>query len=672
MSRDRIARRQRLRRQALLGAWLLAAAGLFGRAVQVQVLEAEEWTERAVAQHRQATQVPASRGTIYDRDGVPLAVSREQYRVEIDSDLLPERDSVRDALVRVLGLSEAKARDLTDPRHEWRVVPGRFEPSVRAELERFKGVYIYRELEREYPYDALSAGVLGNVIDGSGAGGIEQAFDEILAGRPGRMVQAKDVARRPIPGEVLEIQPPLAGGDVHLTIDLDLQEIVHQALEDAIEENQARGGDLVVTDPRTGEILAMVSIHDGRSNSLSVINSPFEPGSTLKPFTVAALLEAGKASLSDPIEVGTGQWRINGRTLTDVHVDSTTISLAGALRESSNVGIAKAALPLSHQEQYENLRDFGFGLQTGIELPGEVGGSLQHPSAWEPMSAQSLAVGYEISATPLQLAMAYGALANGGKLMEARLVSKTRAPEGRERVYEPGVVRRVVDETVTRQLNHVLTAAVREGTGTRASLEAFDIAGKTGTARVFNPDIGSYESGRYFASFVGYFPADDPQLVIFVKLDSPSGGAYYGGATAAPVARATMEAALAARRSPIDRVDLVDRRQTDAETLLTTTRSDPPFRFAATTRRAELPARNESGETLGSASTSDPPELAVPDVSDLSLRDAVRQLHRHGFRVRIEPGGELLATRPEPGDRWAVGDTVRLWSGIYRTGRADR
>lgn len=672
MSRDRIRRRQALRRQALLGAWLIAVAGLFGRAVQVQVLEAEEWSERAVAQHRQATEVPASRGTIYDRDGVPLAVSREQYRVEIDSDLLPERDSVRDALVRVLGLAEAKAHDLTDPRHEWRVVPGSFEPSVRSELERFKGVYLYRELEREYPYDALSAGILGNVTDGSGAGGIEQAFDDILAGHPGRMVQAKDVARRPIPGEVLEIQPPQAGGDVHLTIDLDLQEIVHQAMENAIEENQARGGDLVIADPQSGEILAMVSIHDGASNSLSVVNSPFEPGSTLKPFTVAALLESGTASLSDPVEVGNGQWRVNGRTLTDVHVDSTTISLAGALRESSNVGIARAALPLSSREQYENLRDFGFGLPTGIELPGESGGSLRHPRDWKPMSAQSLAIGYEINATPLQMAMAYGALANGGNLMEARLVSKTRAPEGRERVHEPEVVRRVVDEAVTRQLNTVLTAAVREGTGTRASLEAFDIAGKTGTARVFNPDIGDYENGRYFASFVGYFPADDPQLVIVVKLDSPSGGAYYGGATAAPVARATMEAALAARRSPIDREGLVDRRDTRSAAVLAADPSSAPFRFAVNTRDTDLPDRPQGGDLIVPGPTSDPTEIPVPDVSDLSLRDAVRQLHRHGFRVRIEPGGELLATRPEPGDRWAVGDTVRLWSGIHRTGRVDR
>ena len=442
MSADRTDRRRTLRRQALLGTWLLASAVLLGRAVKVQMFETDEWRALAMSQQRSASEIPAARGTIYDRNGVPLAMSREQYRIELDSDQLPQRDSVRTILTEVLGLSDAEARRRTDPEREWAVVPGRYEPSVRTLLEGLPGVYLYRELQRDYPYQALSAGVLGTVIDGAGAGGIEGAFEAVLAGRPGRSIVGKDAVGRPIPGQVFEVQSPVAGGDVHLTLDLSTQENGQYALQEAIEETGARGGDLIVADPHTGEILAMVSIHDGSSNSLSAINRPVEPGSTIKPFTVAALLQTGKASLSDMVEVGDGRWRINGRTLTDVHVDSSTISLAGALRESSNVGIAKAAQELTHSEQYQNLRDFGFGIPTGLGLPAEAGGLLRHPRDWRPMSAQSLAVGYEISATPLQLAMAYGALANGGELMEARLVSSTRTPEGRNRRYAPQVVRR--------------------------------------------------------------------------------------------------------------------------------------------------------------------------------------------------------------------------------------
>jgi cell division protein FtsI (penicillin-binding protein 3) len=661
VSGDRTARRQALRRQALLAAWLLASAGLLGRAVQVQMFESDVWRAQAEDQQREANAIPAPRGTIFDRNGVPLAMSREQYRIELDSDQLPDRDSVRTILTDVLGLSDREARNRTDPERDWAVVPGRYEPSVRTLLQGLPGVYLYRELQRDYPYRALSAGVLGTVIDGAGAGGIEGAFEDVLAGRPGSSIVAKDVQQRPIPGQVFEVRPPVAGGDVHLTLDLSTQENGQFALQEAIDDTGARGGDLIVADPHTGEILAMVSIHEGSSNSLSAINRPVEPGSTMKPFTVAALLQTRKASLSDMVEVGNGTWRINGRTLSDVHVDSSTISVAGALRESSNVGIAKAALPLTHSEQYQNLRDFGFGIPTGLGLPAESGGLLRHPRDWRPMSAQSLAVGYEISATPLQLAMAYGALANGGELMEARLVSSTRTREGRARRYAPQVVRRVVDAAVTREIGRVLTDAVREGTATRASLASFDVAGKTGTARVYNPEIGGYEDGRYFSSFVGYFPAEAPQLVILVMLDSPTEGGYYGGAVAAPVTRATVEAALAARTSPLDRSRLLD---LAGEDVATSQREAPPVRFASTSPVGPARSAFDSEPVRGidpvPAGTTD---LTMPDVSGLPLRDAVRRLHALGFRVQIEPGGKLVVTDPPPGGRSVVGDTIRVRTG---------
>jgi cell division protein FtsI (penicillin-binding protein 3) len=625
------------------------------------MFESDVWRAQAEDQQREASAIPAPRGTIYDRNGVPLALSREQYRIELDSDQLPDRDSVRTILTEVLGLSEREARNRTDPEREWAVVPGRYEPSVRTLLQGLPGVYLYRELERDYPYRALSAGVLGTVIDGAGAGGIEGAFEDVLAGRPGSSIVAKDVLQRPIPGQVFEVRSPVAGGDVHLTLDLSTQENGQFALQEAIEETGARGGDLIVADPHTGEILAMVSIHEGSSNSLSAINRPVEPGSTMKPFTVAALLQTGKANLSDMVEVGNGSWRINGRTLRDVHVDSSTISIAGALRESSNVGIAKAALELTYSEQYQNLRDFGFGIPTGLGLPAESGGLLRHPRDWVPMSAQSLAVGYEISATPLQIAMAYGALANGGELMEARLVSSTRTPDGRERSYAPQVVRRVVDAAVTREIGRVLTDAVREGTATKASLASFDVAGKTGTARVFSPELGRYEDGRYFSSFVGYFPAEAPQLVILVMLDSPSGGTYYGGAVAAPVTRATVEAALAARTSPLDRGRLLE---LAGEDVASSPRAEPSVRFASTSDvdRDLSSLDSEPSPKIAPASPGST-DLTMPDVSGLSLRDAVRRLHALGFRVQIEPGGELVVTDPPAGDQSTAGDTIRVRTG---------
>ncbi|MDT8367826.1 MAG: penicillin-binding transpeptidase domain-containing protein [Longimicrobiales bacterium] len=643
------------RRRILLGAWLLAALTLLARAVEVQVVESSEWRERARMQQQMASAVPAPRGTIYDRDGTPLAVSRERYEVSIDADQLQDRVAVRAALVNLLGFTPRRAGELTDPARDWIVVPGRFEPSVRPGLEGLQGVHLRRELRRDYPYETLMAGILGRVVEERGAGGIEQNFEELLTGHPGRSVVARDSHGRPIPGQTVQVEAPRAGGDVHLTIDLDLQEIGHQALTEAITETGARGGDLIVTDPRTGEILAMVSIDGESAGTLSGINTPYEPGSTLKPFTVAALLESGKARLVDEIEIGDGRWTVNGRTLTDDHADTTRLSLADALRVSSNVGVAKAALVLTPGEQYEALRDFGFGVRTGVPLPGESAGILRRPREWSQPSPQSLAIGYEISVTPLQMAMAYGALANGGRLLEARLVSRVRAPDAPARHFPPQVIRKVVHGGVTGQISRVLVDVVDDGTGVEAQLGTISVAGKTGTSRVYGD--GGYQKGRYFSSFVGYFPAEAPQLVIFVKLDSPTRGLYYGGATAAPVTRATMEAALAARQSPLDRGEL-----------LRLARRAPfvPRDRATETEPVRFAALDVTGGEAGPLSTPGDPvwvgpgEASVPDVSGLPLRVAVRHLHRLGFRVRVDDGGGGFTTDPEPGRRWAVGDTVRI------------
>lgn len=646
------------RRKALLGGWLFASLVLVGRAVELQVLEASEWRARAEGQHRMTSEIPAPRGAILDRDGVPLAISRETFRVSVDPQHVENRAEVQALLQKVLGISAARAARVTDPEREWAVVPGVFEPSVRQALAGVKGIYLERELRRDYPHGDLALGILGRVQEGVGRGGMEEAFDEVLRGRPGRQVLARDGRGREIPGQVFQVEQPVAGGDVTLTIDLDLQEIATQALEEALDETGARGGDLLVTDPRSGEILAMVSIKEGRSDALSAINAPSEPGSTIKPFTVAAILEYGRGTLDDSVDVENGVWRVNGRTLHDVH-GSGVMSVADALRTSSNVGIAKAALGLTPREQYENLRDFGFGLPTGVPLPGEASGTLPHPRRWQPMSSQSLAIGYELNVTPMQMAMAYGALANGGKLMEARLVRRVDPADAPPTDYEPSVIRQVLSPDLASRIGRVLMDAVEDGTGTAAQLETFHVAGKSGTARAYGD--GGYLAGRYYASFAGYFPADDPQLVIFVKLDSPQ-GVYYGGATAAPVTRATMEAALAARQTPLDRAALLRALRAPTPTVAAT----PGGELAAPVRTASLDERwaAAAGPAEGDASTGAPSAsgqpVPVPDVRGLPPRVAVRRLHALGLRVAWDREGPIVGTTPSAGTRLEPGDTVRL------------
>ena len=436
---------------------------------------------------------------------------------------------------------------------------------------------------------------------------------------------------------------------------------------------------MLVTDPSTGEVLALVSIRDGKPTGLGVVNTPYEPGSTLKPFTVAALLQHHAASLSDLVDTGKGTWAVAGRVLHDIHAGGV-MTVADALRQSSNIGIAKAAQALDSGDQYENLRDFGFGVPTGIEIPGEVGGTLRRPDRWSAQSPASLAIGYEISVTPLQMAMAYGALANGGILMQPRLVKEIRDADGRvvER-FGPQRVRRVVDESVARQVSRVLVDVVQDGTGTAAGLGVFKVAGKTGTSRSYDSDKG-YGNG-HFASFVGFFPAEDPQLVIFVKLENPQ-GAYYGGAVAAPVTRATMEAALAARATPLDRALLL--KSVRAEMVAPPA---PPVGFASRTidppappdfgpgsaaTGAEILRDVASGSSAAEGPVGDgeaafesipPGDVAgvpLPDVAGLPARVAARRLHGLGFRVRHEGTGPIEGTFPAAGTRLQPGDTVLL------------
>jgi cell division protein FtsI (penicillin-binding protein 3) len=633
----------------ILAGWLLALLGVAARSGQVQGVQSLTWRATAEAQQTKDMEIAAARGAILDRDGAPLAVSQERYKIGVAPQELQDPAEARALLQAAVGLSARRARQVVSPDRRWSVIPGTYSPAVREQLNGVRGIHPERRLERSHPHGGLARGILGSVIDGEGQGGIEQQLDAWLRGTAGREVVARDSRGRPIPGETFQVAAPHPGGEVVLTLDVDLQEIARQALHEAVTSTEARGGDVLVTDPHTGEIMAMVSLRDGRTTGLGAINTPYEPGSTLKPFTVAGLLQLGVGSLDDSVDVEDGTWGVAGRTLHDVHAEGV-MTVSDALRKSSNVGIAKAAQSFRPGEQYENLRDFGFGTLTGIELPGEARGRLPRPLDWSAQSPASLAIGYEISVTPLQMAMAYGALANGGMLMQPHIIKEIRDNRGRtvERT-EPRAVRRVVSTEVAGSVSEALVGVVEDGTGTAAQLGGLRVAGKSGTSRAW--DGGGYAPGRYYASFAGFFPAEDPELVVFVKLDDPQ-GAYYGGAVAAPVTRATMEAALAARVTPLDRTKL----------LPTPRRSQPgessPVRFATYNLAAPQVEWNEPDReemVLRAGST-----LRVPDVSGLATRVAVRRLHALGLRVRQEGTGDVVGTVPSPGARVQPGDTVRL------------
>ena len=660
----------RVRRRVLLVCWLMSGAVIVARAVQIQVAQASFWREEAEGQHRTSVEIAAVRGSVLDRSEVELATSRETFKVSVAPNELRDADAVTRLLVETLGLEEPLVREATTSAKPWRVLPNTFPPSVREALDGVRGVYLEPKHRRFYPRGDLARGLLGSVRDGEASGGVEQAYDAVLKGTAGQEVLARDPTGKAIPGESVLVERAREGSQVVLTLDVDLQEIGQQALAEAIRETEARGGDLLITDPGTGDVLAMVSIRDESTSALSAINTPYEPGSTIKPLTVAGLLQHGLMSLDDVVDTEDGVWIVAGEPIRDVGSENGPMTLARALQISSSVGIAKAAQTMTPAVQYQNLRDFGLGAPTGIGLPGEAIGTLRRPERWSARSSASLAYGYEVSVTPLQMAMAYGALANGGLLMEPRLVKEFRDSNGRVTThFPPRTVRRAVSTSVAREVTDVLVDAVEVGTGTQARLGTFKVAGKSGTSRAYSDSVGAYQAGDYFASFVGFFPADDPQLVVMVKLDRPR-GAYYGGSVAAPVTRATMEAVLAARQTPIDRRALVEvartrkleasRRETDDGRV--------PFvpRFAQLRMSGapgSLATRDPAGWRL---SESGPPQdramATVPDVVGLRGRAAVRRIHEAGFRVEWDGSGVVSQVVPRAGSILTPGDTVRVAS----------
>lgn len=652
-----------VRRRILLGGFLLSGVLILGKAVELQIFEHERWSAAAEDQHRERVELPARRGAIYDRKGVPLALSHEVYQISIAPHELHDRSADAEAIATILGRPTAEVRRAMESSRSWVVLPGRYSAEQRRALGSRRGVYFERQYERFYPQGDIGREVIGAVtLDGRALGGIEQEFDEWLRGEPGYSILRRDARGDAQAALSLPVVPPVEGASIHLTIDSDLQAIADAALRDAMQQTGARGGDLMIADPRTGELLASVSRRPGRSRTITAITEPFEPGSTLKPFLAAALLAENRATLADTVFAEDGYWRDGNRVFRDTSPHEW-LSLREALQVSSNIAVVKFATRLSSGQQYAYLRDFGFGTLTGIEYPAESAGLLRRPREWSRLSSASLAMGYELAATPLQLVGAYGALANGGLLMEPMLVREIRAPGGRTLLRtSPQELRRVVPEEVARALTEVLVSVVEEGTATRASLETFAVAGKTGTSR--RTAGGGYEPGAYTSTFAGYFPAQDPQIVLFVKLDEPE-GEYYGGVTAAPVTRETLHAILASRTPGLDpRSLLATRAERSARpTAEAVTPAQPPRNVG---RAEPLPNRDGTFVFLVADGLPSPalPETSqeriIPELEGFTLREGAQRLHSAGAHVRIEGSGRVVATDPAAGSTLLPGDTVIL------------
>ena len=525
-------------RVTLVGVFFgMLAVSLVARAVHLQVLDKDFLNEQADTRHLRTEKISAHRGTITDRNGEPLAISTPVDSIWVNPrQFAPAVDSIP-RLARTLGVdSQMLMRRITRSMDkEFLFLKRHLNPEQAAEVLALElpGINVQREYRRYYPASEVTGHLVGFTnIDDEGQEGLELAFNHWLAGESGAKRVLKDRLGHSIEN-VASIRPPHHGKELRTSIDLRLQYLAYRTLKSAIKSHNARSGSIVVLDVETGEVLAMVNQPTYNPNDRSqlaaeryrnrAITDIFEPGSSLKPLVVAAALESGQYRPSSIIDTAPGFIIVGPKKIEDTR-NLGRVSLTTILARSSNVGITKLAMTLQPDQLWETMTRFGLGELTSSGFPGESAGMLTHYSNWRPISQATLAYGYGVSVTPLQLAQAYAAIGNGGHLRPVSLLALDGPAEG-ARVLSPDTA-----NSVRRMLEEVVRPG---GTGTKAAIDGYRVAGKTGTAWKFAS--GGYSQDKYISIFAGLAPASDPRLVTVVVIDEPGGELYYGSDVAAPV-----------------------------------------------------------------------------------------------------------------------------------------
>jgi cell division protein FtsI (penicillin-binding protein 3) len=538
---------------------VLGSSALIVRAVDVQVVRKDFYQEQGDARFLRDMPFEVSRGTIFDRNGEPLAVSTPVESIWASPQELLEHEERLPELAKALGVDADSLKQKLNQRadKEFLYLKRHLNPDAAAEIVKLgiPGVSSRREFRRFYPSGEVMAHVLGKTnIDDRGQEGLELAFDEVLAGTPGSERVIRDL-RGNIVEEVELTKTPIPGRDITLSIDRRIQYLAYRELKSAIIERHATSGSMVILDVRNGEVLAMVNQPSFNPNMRENVDASYrrnravtdvvEPGSTMKAFTISAALESGKWKPESKIDTSPGTYEIAGHIIRDTH-NHGLLNLTGVITKSSNVGAAKIAETLPRDNLYDMFHRFGFGESTGSGFPGESPGFLPISKAWGPVEKATISYGYGLNITPLQLAQAYTAIANEGRMRAPTFVKDAQNPDSA-----------IIDPQIAHTIMGMLRTVVSpEGTAQLAAVPNYVVAGKTGTARIAHE--GGYQN-RYISLFAGIVPATAPRLVAVVVINDPSGAGgnstyYYGGFLSAPVFSKVMDGALRILDVPPDNV----------------------------------------------------------------------------------------------------------------------
>jgi cell division protein FtsI/penicillin-binding protein 2 len=667
---------------AVIVFWMLAVSA---RLVYLQVSRHDSLVEQARQQQRAAIDTSPQRGQILDRQDRELARSVDTASIFVAPDELKratEAETEANIECTAHGLSSVLALDkkvLFSQLDEARVSGRRFlwiarrlspEMGVKIRALELPGVHLEKEQKRYYPNDSLAAHVLGFVgLDKVGLGGVEQFYNEKITGEPGKLYLERDSEGKSY--ESLEI-PSKPGQTIVLTIDQSIQYRTEQALTTAVKQSRAKSGTAIVLEPHTGEILALANAPTFNPNNPGAappqvrsnwaLQGMYEPGSTFKIVAYSAAIERGLVKPEDHIDCQMGAITVAGRLIHDHHRFGT-LTIAEALAKSSNVAAIKLGLRVGDNSMYDYITRFGFGARTGIELPGETAGSVRPVRRWQASSIGSIAMGQEIGVTPLQMAAAYGALANDGVRVAPHIVREIRADSGTVVYRANAEQRRVISQEAAKALRGMLEGVTLNGTARKAQLNGYTAAGKTGTAQKIDPKTKTYSRTKYVGSFVGFAPVENPAIVIIVVIDEPT-GSYHGGDVAAPVFREIAEQILP---------DLGIAPDTEIKS--------PPELFAQVTQHPEVSAKMlEEQAQVEETRQATLPQLArsdekgaeivyaiatsrailMPDFRGRSVRDVARACAQLGLQVEAHGEGRAMRQSPSQGTELESGQVVYL------------
>ena len=592
--------------------WLLMVSRLF----HLQVLRATEYKKIAEKQHQICLRLESKRGAIYDRNHELLAFNlptRSFFAVpeEVENIDLVAR---KFAPLAKVSSGELKRRLRGNKKFVWLKREVEEAESQKILSWNITGIHFREETKRYYPHYPLVQDVLGITnIDNQGLSGIEYQYHNLLSGKEGKAVFLRDALGNSFPVKEYPITLPEPGHSLVLTLDLKLQSIVEEELKNAIQSTGSEGGSATFMNPKTGEILAMAyASYPGGLFSVKnkVISDNFEPGSTFKIVAAAAALEEGVKRPEDKIWAEKGKFKVMGRTIHDIE-EHEWLTFKECIVHSSNIGVSKIAMEVGKEKIYKYARNFGFGCKAGIDLPAEAKGSLPLPERLSDYTLSIFAIGQGVSLTALQLLNAYSAVANGGTLMRPYVVKAILNEEGKViRRFKPQKIRQAIETATAQTLIDFLKDVVSYGTGTTAQLKDLTIAGKTGTAQIPKLGGGGYEKGRYLASFVGFFPAENPQIVGLITLENPK-GLFYGSQTAGPAFKNITEKILSLQSKPF----LTNR---------------------SSSREADSLPR---GSILSLSVPEEKLDLLAPDILGMTAREAVSHFSAKNIPFRIKGSG---------------------------------